>query len=549
MPPRPAATLPPPFDILRRALPLWAFGLEGAWLSRHLAATLARAVAADPRLAGLDTALAAWNFERAPLDAPFAAAALTAARRAGASPKRRALCAALARPADPGEDAGRWPALRDGPDPHMAADFLDRKLADPRTAPAWRARAFDFSLSRSRPRLARRVVESLASEPALMPVAARLAAEVALAWDGPAAGRDALGRVDGELFPRFRALAEAHCLAELGRAGDALAVLRPLWRAEPWHPGLSLRLHALRHPLPLADLDARPGRLFVFLYTFDRAGLLEATLQSLARSGLGPARVVVLDNGGADDTAAVCRRAAALFPPGRFTSLRLPVNVGAPAGRNWLAAVSGVGEGDLAAYVDDDVTLPPDWLPGLVAALAADPDADVAGARVVCAAPGAAAVPQAADVRLLPPDAAHSVRPLVNHGPGPDLGLLATARPCPSVCGCCHLLRGKALSGGAPFDVRFSPSQFDDLARDLRGFIAGRRAAYAGNVAVFHHQHASAAQARTPAAVGQLAGARLKLDGLFPAGDMAVAAGRDADTAWAELETKWRELREEESQG
>ncbi|MEA5090027.1 glycosyltransferase family A protein [Solidesulfovibrio sp.] len=529
-------------DALRRVLPLWAFGLEGGWLARHQAAALARAAADDPRLAGLDAALAAWNFEHAPLDAAFAAAALTAARRGGEPPKRRALCAALARTGDPGRDAAYWPTLRDGADTAAAAAFLVKQLADTATAAAWRARAFDFALSRGLPALARAVADALNRDPALARAAPRLVAEIALAWDGPAACLDALTRVDATLFPRFHALAMAHCLAETGRETDALAVLQPLWLAESWHPGLAFRLHALQRPLPQADLDALPGRLFVFLYTWNRAPLLEATLESLAASRLGPARVVVLDNGGTDDTAAVCRKAAERFAPGRFDVVRRPVNVGAPAARNWLAAVSGIGAGDLGAYVDDDVALPPQWLTRLAGALLADPDADVAGARIVAAAPGAAAVPQAADVRLLPPDGAHNVRPLINYGPGPDLGLLATARPCPSVCGCCHVLRGGALAGGAPFDVRFSPSQFDDLARDLRGYLAGRRAVYAGDVAVAHHQHAGAAQAKTAAARGQLLGARRKLDGLFSADAMAVAAKRDADTAWEELETKQREV-------
>ena len=531
-----------PSDALRRVLPLWAFGLEGGWLARHQAVALARAAAADPRLAGLDAALAAWNFERAPLDAAFAAAALTAARRGGEAPKRRALCAALARAADPGRDADSWPALRDGADTATAAGFLATRLAEPATAAAWRAKAFDFALSRGLPALARAVADSLGHAPALAPAAPRLRAEIAQAWDGPAACLDALASVDTTLFPRFHALATAHSLAEIGRDSDALAVLQPLWLSERWHPGLALRLHALLRPLPHADLDALPGRLFVFLYTWNRAPLLEATLESLAASRLGPARVVVLDNGGTDDTEAVCRKAAERFAPGRFAVVRLPVNVGAPAARNWLAAVSGIGASDLAAYVDDDVTLPPQWLTRLAGALFADPDADVAGARIVAAAPGAAAVPQAADVRLLPPDGAHSVRPLVNYGPGPDLGLLAATRPCPSVCGCCHVLRGRALGPGAPFDVRFSPSQFDDLARDLRGYLAGRRAVYAGDVAVAHHQHAGAAQAKTAMARGQLLGARRKLDGLFSADAMAVAAARDADTAWEELEAKQREV-------
>ena len=536
------AAYPPPSS-LRRTLPLWAFGLEGRWLARHLSAGLARVAGREPRLAGLADALAAWNFERAPLDGAFAASALAASRRAGDTPRRRALCAAVAKGLRPPPPAPDWPGLRDGPDTATGAAFLRRAMADAAHGLSWRGKAFEFALTRGLPGLAQEATDGLAADPALAPVAARLAAEAAFAWDGPEAGLAALAACDRELFPRFHALALAHGLAETGRTGDALTVLTDLWRAENWHPGLTMRLHALLFPLPGADLGRLPGRLFVFLYTWNRAGLLAETLASLAGSRLGPARVVVLDNGGTDDTDAVCRSGAAKFAPGHFTAIRLPVNVGAPAARNWLAAACGLGADDLAAYLDDDVSVPAGWLEILAAALFADPAADVAGARIVAAAPGAAAVVQSADVRLLPPDTANTVRPLVNHGPGPDFGLLAATRPCPSVSGCCHLFRGEALGGKAPFDIRFSPSQFDDLARDLAGYLAGRRAVCAGTLAVAHHQHAGPGQARTPAAVGQLLGARAKLDGLFAASDMDVAAARDADTAWEELDAKWREVR------
>jgi len=537
----------PPPGVLRQALPLWAFGLEGPWLARHLTAGLVAAAKGTPRLAGLADALAAWNFERAPLDAAFAASAPAAARRAGAGARRRALCAALAkaiRPPQGTREARDWPLLRDGTDTEAGAAFLARGMDDAVHGLFWRGKAFDFALARGLPELARRVADALAADPALAPVGARLAVEAAFAWDGPQAGLAALAACDRELFPRFYALALAHGLAETGRVGDAATVLADLWRAENWHPGLTLRLHTLLFPPAPADVGALPGRAFVFLYTWNRAELLGQTLASLAASHLGPARVVVLDNGGTDDTGAVCRAAAAKFAPDRFAAIRLPVNVGAPAARNWLAATAGLEPEDLVAYLDDDVSLPAGWLESLAGALRDDPRADVAGARVVAAAPGAAAGVQAADVRLLPPDAANTVRPLVNYGPGPDFGLNAARRPCPSVSGCCHLLRAAALGGGAPFDIRFSPSQFDDLARDLGGFLVGRRAVYAGDLAVAHHQHAGPGQARTRAAVGQLYGARTKLDGLFAASDMAVAAARDADTAWAELEAKWREVRQ-----
>ncbi|EFL50659.1 glycosyl transferase family 2 [Solidesulfovibrio fructosivorans JJ]] len=544
MPQRPVFISYPPPGILRRMLPLWAFGLEGPWLARRLGADMLAAARDSPKLAGLADAMAAWNFERAPLDGAFAANALAAARRKGASARRRALCAALAKATRPPKECREWPRLRDGTDTEAGAAFLARAMDDAAHGSYWRGKAFDFALARGLPDLARRVADALAADPALAPVGARLAVEAAFAWDGPAAGLAALSACDRGLFPRFYALALAQGLAETGRTGEATAVLADLWRAENWHPGLTLRLHTLLFPPAPADLDAMPGRLFVFLYTWNRAGLLARTLESLAASHLGPARVVVLDNGGTDDTQSVCRAAAVKFAPDRFAAIRLPVNIGAPAARNWLAATARLERDDLAAYVDDDVSLPADWLARLAGALRDDAQADVAGARVVAAAPGAAAGVQAADVRLLPPDAANTVRPLVNYGPGPDFGLCAAHRPCPSVSGCCHLLRGSALGDGAPFDIRFSPSQFDDLARDLGGFLAGRRAVYAGDLAVAHHQHAGPGQARTRAAVGQLRGARTKLDGLFAASDMAVAAARDANTAWAELETKWREARE-----
>jgi GT2 family glycosyltransferase len=533
---------------LRSVVPLWAFGLEGDWIGRHLATTLAAQCLRLPRLQGVARALAVWNFERAPLDAAFAADARTAIRGPGltpaVSPRCRAFLTTLTKRLRPPQKAGSWPALRDSPDLEAGLACLKAGMADAAHGLFWRGKAFAFALTRGLPELARSVAEAFAADPELAPLGPRLMAEAAFAWDGPTVGLEALDAVDPDLFSRFIILARSHGLAETGQATEGIAQLRRLWLAENWHPGLTLRLHALTHPPTPVLLEALPGRLRIFLYSWNRPALLAATLDSLAQSRLGPARIVVLDNGGTKDVASVCQAAAMRFGAERFSAIRLPVNVGAPAARNWLAAVSNLGPDDLAAYVDDDVTLPAHWLETLVAALYADPLAEVAGARIVASAPRAARVAQAADVRLLSPDAAHAVRPLVNYGPGPDFGLLASVRPCASVSGCCHLFRGRALVGGAPFDIRFSPSQFDDLARDLGSFLAGRRAVYAGTLAVAHHQHAGPGQAKTPAAVGQLLGARTKLDSLFSRAQMEVAATRDADTAWDEFTAKWHELRD-----
>lgn len=535
----------PPAADLRPHLPLWAYGLEGDWLLRHQTAGLAALAAARPKFSILSARLAAWAFERAPLDPALAAAARDAGRSLGDAPARRTLARELARRLVRPANAAALAPLAQAPDPGPALAFLTVSMDDPRHGLYWCGKAFALALTRGLAELARQATGRLLADAALAPLGARLALEAALAWDGPAAWQAALARLDRACFPRYAALAEAHLLAEAGRSEAAAEVLATLWREENWHPDLTARLAALLAPSPAADLSALPGALHVFVYTWNRAALLGSTLERLAASRLGPARVTVLDNGGADDTAAVCRTMAARFAPGRLACLRLPVNVGAPAARNWLARTAGLGPNDLAAYLDDDALVAPDWLERLVGALAADPEADVAGARVVADAPGAARVAQSADVRLLPPDDAHAVRPLVNVGPGPDLGLLAVVRPCASVSGCCHVLRARALAGpAAPFDIRFSPSQFDDLARDLAGFAAGRRALYVGTTAVAHRQHAGPAQAKSAAAVGQLLGARTKLDGRFSREAMEQAAARDLDLAWAALAAAFATVRQ-----
>jgi len=533
MPASPQPFFAPPPPKLRPALPLWAFGLEGPWLGRHLAETLDDLTATSPALSGLRAAMAAWRFERAPLD-PTCARAVLAAGREAVAPELRALARHLAPRLGPPAEARNWPARRDGPDREAALATLDRGMADGAHGLFWRGKAFEYALTAGLPDLAERVAASLADDPATAPLAARLAAESAAAFAAPADALAAAQAVDATLFPRFAALAMAYAYSASNREQEATTTLLQLWRRENWHPGLTLRLDERLFPTPPARLEAWAGRLTVCVYSWNRAARLERTLASLAASRLGPARLLVLDNGSTDDTAAVCRAAAERFAPGRFHSLSLPTNIGAPAARNWLAALAADRPESLVAFVDDDVTLPENWLAALAGTLAADPEADAAGARIYA---GATGVPVSADVHLLPPQGDRSVRPLVNCPRGPDFGLTAVSRSCPSVSGCCHLLRGRALRGGAPFDIRFSPSQFDDLARDLRSFLAGGHCRLCGDLAVAHHQPGPAGQtsART-------LGARIKLDGLFPAPGMEVAAERDLDTAWEELHAAWTRL-------
>jgi hypothetical protein len=71
------------------------------------------------------------------------------------------------------------------------------------------------------------------------------------------------------------------------------------------------------------------------------------------------------------------------------------------------------------------------------------------------------------------------------------------------------------------FDVRFNPSQFDDLERDLRMGRHGWEVYFHGPLTVRHMQHSSLRQAMTVSQQAHIMGNRLKLDHLFTAKEAA----------------------------
>ena len=51
----------------------------------------------------------------------------------------------------------------------------------------------------------------------------------------------------------------------------------------------------------------------------------------------------------------------------------------------------------------------------------------------------------------------------------PDWGAYGLTRPCATVTGCCHLFPTDVLAATGGFDLRFSPTQYDDLDHDRYG--------------------------------------------------------------------------------
>jgi len=67
-----------------------------------------------------------------------------------------------------------------------------------------------------------------------------------------------------------------------------------------------------------------------------------------------------------------------------------------------------------------------------------------------------------------------------------NFGQFAYTRPCVHVAGCCHVFRREAMDAAGAFDVRFSPSQVDDLEHDIRMAVAGNMPCYHGSLLVRH---------------------------------------------------------------
>lgn len=343
-----------------------------------------------------------------------------------------------------------------------------------------------------------------------------------------------------------------HCLARMGERQAALRLWRNVLRARPWHTQLILAMHDHLHGCD-SPLEGPPGPTAALFYSWNKADDLDAALRSLEASLEDVALVACLDNGSTDATPQVLNAWRDRLGE-RFLPVTLPVNVGAAAARNWLASLPGVRALPFAAYVDDDALLPPHWLRHLARAVRLYPAASSWGCRVADA--DAPHMTQSGPLHLIPnfipsdgpalpgqpeihaphlePDNAFS--PLLAKGKpfgvsdrlcaGPDFGVLSYIRPCASVTGCCHLLRTADLAE-EPFSLEFSPSQYDDLERDLRMLAKGRLACYTGFCTVSHKKRTGGGALRGPA-YGNALGNLYKLHGKYDAAAVTAMARTEA---------------------
>ncbi len=339
---------------------------------------------------------------------------------------------------------------------------------------------------------------------------------------------------------------EGECHLRAGNREQALVLWTQAYARRPWQINLLLRLSDLQrgHDLP-GELPKGQG--LILLYSWNHGPALDLTLQALAASELGDARILALDNGSSDDTPGILAAWKQRLE-GRLDSIRLPTNVGAPAARNWLLCTDSVKNADWVIFLDDDALVPPNWLRYFGAALAASPEAAIVGCRIV---------DQAAPMTLQSIDL-HFKAAVDNNGEFtaeapfkfmaphlmmPDFGQYSYMRPATSVTGCCHLLTRQSLDGTGLFDLRYSPSQFDDFERDLRSALEKRLCVYQGHLRVAHIKRSGSVINMSNWQIANAEGNMRKLSLSYPPAKVAEISRLDLISLRADLEKRMAKLR------
>lgn len=366
------------------------------------------------------------------------------------------------------------------------------------------------------------LLQTLPNFPGKQAVAARYRAEYLL-QSSPSSALDLIATLPDELFWGWK------CVARLEADQTSLdfGLLKKLWQKYFWHTNFTLALHDLLYPptaisgQSISAANSSAASLPpILLYSWNKRDVLYNTLTSLRASNTGAAPVFVLDNGSSDGSGAMLQAQKDMWGT-PFHIISLPSNVGAPAARNWLLSLPEVKQAASVVFLDDDVILDPGWLDSLLNTATANPGFGAIGCRVTDhIAPYAI---QAADFYLLAADeATHSftdleeeIFPFCPAAGQTSNFLFSYTRPCASVTGCCHLLNMQAIAEAGAFDVRFNPSQFDDLERDLRSTLAGWPTVYHGQTVIRHVQHSSLRQALSVPQQAHIMGNKMKLEFLL----------------------------------
>lgn len=311
----------------------------------------------------------------------------------------------------------------------------------------------------------------------------------------------------------------AHALNKSGKIEEAHSILEERMKSRPWQINTCLCAYEMifNEKLNNKKMD---GFVSLCLYTYNKASDLAYTFEALALSALENVNVFVLNNGCTDETSSVLSSWKDRLGD-KLKILDMPINIGAPAARNWLKRQSGVLQSDYVAYLDDDAVIPQDWQISISNAVKAYPDAAVWGCRVV--ENGREEIIQHADIHLREPDKklnsplrGFNFSYFDSFNQNMDYGQYKYCRPCTSVTGCFHVFRREVLEASDDFDLRYSPSQYDDLDHDLSLAVAGLGpAVYQGALKVHHKRLTGTSLKHDRASRGAAAGNVMKLEAKY----------------------------------
>ncbi|GFK96031.1 hypothetical protein NNJEOMEG_03905 [Fundidesulfovibrio magnetotacticus] len=530
-----------PKDLGRLAgpLPTWALSTQCPWQQWGLAEAIVRGAPGDQVLLRAAAGLLSWAWQERPLDAPVLAMLLTLDSQLHfLAPDLRGLLQNLRKRLRPLAPNPAWQELAASGDNSAKARFLEQAAATPQ-GPAWISETWTDLVALDDRETALRILRAAALPRELEQ---RLALELLHHH-----GQDApLPEGPSHHAPWLLHL-EARRLLRDGDRPGAARILRALLDAMPWHANLLLAAHDAA--LLPSDGPLPEARTALLVYSWNKAELTAQTLESLFASRIGDNPVFVLDNGSTDDTPQTLRNLQDRYGHDRLTVVTLPVNVGAPGARNWLLSLPEVRACRYAAFLDDDVLLPEDWLSKLLHAAARHPECATVGCCIRDHAHPHKL--QSADYHLLhrlPGDQGmepgERLRVFNNCTGTLDPGLFGYERPCLSVSGCCHLLDLSTLDSVGLFDVRFNPTQFDDLDRDIRAFLSGKPCLYTGSLQIDHVQRSSMRQASSNAQVAHILGNKIKLEAKYDDKAIDGLVTANLQKVWNDLLAKQAALRQ-----
>lgn len=536
------------YSILKKSIPLWTFGAEEKDLRKGFYSVTSKLSAQYSEFKELALGLSFWDWQQFPLHSSMSKNLGEAL--SGNSAQLDAIKRLIKLSSQPAGDklplSEIQPLLGSGDQALIIRHLMP--LLRGEHALLWLGESWEKLLRLGIPDIARTALDLTNWPQGTEALQTRLRAELAFLYNGYDEALLEVEKLDDEIWPLWKNYIKAELLSRNGETMEAAAILSKLWKAMPWQVNWTLKLHALLNPISTKDALEESSEVSILIYSWNNAKLIKNTLENVSHSNIGGAKVFALNNGSSDETAEIMKNAAGLFAEGQYKDIQLPVNVGAPAARNWLLSLPEVRKGKWAVFLDDDVNLPDNWLVELLATAKHYQNPGAIGCRITSAS--APITLQSADYHLFQPgDGSSQINGLSefimvhdNCRSALDYGQFTYCRPALHVSGCCHMLSLDAINSHGAFDVRFNPTQFDDLERDLRAYLGGKRHIYAGQLAIRHIQHSSLAKAATTKSMAQVFGNKIKLEGLFNKEELNTMAARDLAELWQDIQEKLKDL-------